>query len=283
MRIANVAGRLKLLVDGGAVDVETASRGQFEADPQAAYDRFAELQQWAATISQPGESFGPETAGPPAPSPRQVFAIALNYLDHAKEAGMKAPESPLVFTKYVSSFAGPVTEVTMPEGSVDWEVELAAVIGRTARSVTVERAWDYVAGLTAGQDISERVTQRQGAAPQFSLAKSFPGFSPMGPALVTVDEFDRPNDLELGCEVNGEQMQKGRTADMIFPVSELVAYLSTVVTLYAGDVIFTGTPPGVGLGRTPPRFLSAGDRLHSWVENVGDLQQHFVGAPAATD
>jgi 2,4-didehydro-3-deoxy-L-rhamnonate hydrolase len=283
VRIATVNGRLKLLVAGGAVDVEVASDGRFGADPQAAYQRFAELQAWAATVSEPAEVFSPEEAGPPSPNPRQVFAIGLNYLDHASESGFEAPELPVVFPKFVSSFAGPVTEVVLPEGSVDWEVEVVAVIGKTARSVPVERGWEYVAGLTAGQDLSERVLQRSGPAPQFGLAKSFPGFSPMGPALVTPDELDRSEDLALGCEVNGETVQQAHTSEMIFSVPELVSYLSGIVTLFPGDVIYTGTPPGVGMGRTPPRYLQEGDSLHSWVEGLGDLYQHFISTPPETD
>ncbi len=279
MRIANVDGRLKLLVAGGAVDVEAAAAGQFGHDPQAAYERFDDLQHWAATVGQPEEAFSPESAGPPAPAPRQVFAIGLNYLDHATESGFEAPKAPVVFTKYVSSFSGPVSQVTLPEGSIDWEVEVVAVIAKTARAVPAERGWEHVAGLTVGQDLSERVLQQSGPAPQFGLAKSLPGFSPMGPALVTLDEIDQPEDLGLGCAVNGEEMQKGSTADMIFSIPQLVAYLSSLVTLFPGDVIYTGTPPGVGMGRTPPRYLSDGDRLHSWVEGIGELQQHFVSAP----
>ena len=139
MRIANVDGRVKLLVAGGAVDVEVASSGHFSADPQAAYERFGELSDWAATVSGPSEEFFPETTGPPSPAPRQVFAIGLNYLDHAAESGFEAPTHPVVFPKYVSSFSGPVSEVVLPDGSVDWEVEVVAVIGRTARNVPVKR------------------------------------------------------------------------------------------------------------------------------------------------
>jgi len=281
MRIANVEGRLKLLVADGAVDVESASGGRFGHDPQAAYERFDDLRQWAVTVDRAEEPFCPEVAGPPAPSPRQVFAVGLNYLDHATESGFQAPAFPLVFTKYPSSFAGAVCDVTLPEGSVDWEVEVVAVIGKTAHEVPVAHGWDYVAGLTPGQDLSERVLQRSGPAPQFGLAKSYPGFSPMGPAIVTLDEIDRPDDLELGCSVNGEEMQKGRTSDMIFPIPQLVAYLSGIVTLYPGDVIYTGTPPGVGMGRTPPRYLNDGDHLHSWVEGLGELHQHFENPPQA--
>jgi 2-keto-4-pentenoate hydratase/2-oxohepta-3-ene-1,7-dioic acid hydratase in catechol pathway len=140
-----------------------------------------------------------------------------------------------------------------------------------------------VAGLTVGQDLSERDLQRSGPAPQFSLAKSHRGFAPMGPCVVTVDELDRLDDLELGCEVNGVVMQKGRSSDMIFSVAELVAYLSGVVTLFPGDVIFTGTPPGVGMGRTPPRYLRNGDVLRSWVEGIGTITQTFVADSGAIE
>jgi 2,4-diketo-3-deoxy-L-fuconate hydrolase len=277
MRVANVDGRLKLLVADGAVDVERASSGRFGSDPQAAYERFDDVRDWAGSIHEPTEDFRPEMAGPPVPAPRQVFAIGLNYREHAAESGHDVPTSPVVFTKYASSISGPVSQVTLPKGSTDWEIEVVAVIGKQARDVPVERGWDHIAGLTAGQDLSERILQRSGPAPQFGLAKSFSGFSPMGPAVVTVDELDNPDDLELGCSVNGEQMQSGHTSDMIFPIPELVAYLSGIVTLFPGDIIFTGTPSGVGMGRTPPRYLEHGDRLHSWIEGLGQLEQTFVG------
>ena len=205
-----------------------------------------------------------------------MFAIGLNYREHAAETGHDVPTAPVVFTKFASSITGPVSEVTLPKGSTDWEVELVVVMAKPSRHVPVDQAWGHVAGLTIGQDLSERVLQRSGPAPQFGLAKSFAGFAPMGPAVVTVDELDNPDDLELGCTVNGEQMQRSRSSDMIFSVPELVAYLSGVVTLLPGDVIFTGTPPGVGMGRTPPRFLKAGDRLDSWIEGLGELHQTFV-------
>ena len=279
MRIANVAGRLKLLVAQGAVDVETASGGAFSSDPQRAYERFDDLRRWADGIDQPTEAFDVATAGPPVPAPRQVFGIGLNYVDHAAESNFEPPKAPVVFTKYVSSFAGPVCDVTLPAGSVDWEVEVVAVIGTAARAVSAAKGWDHVAGLMVGQDISERALQRSGPAPQFGLAKSHPGFSPMGPALVSIDEFEHRDDLELGCSIDGVQMQLGRTSQMIFSIPALVAYLSGIVTLYPGDIIYTGTPAGVGMGRTPPRFLTAGERLHSWVEGIGAIDQCFVTAP----
>jgi 2-keto-4-pentenoate hydratase/2-oxohepta-3-ene-1,7-dioic acid hydratase in catechol pathway len=161
---------------------------------------------------------------------------------------------------------------------VDWEVELVAVIGREASGVSEDAAWSHIAGFTVGQDLSERVSQMHGGAPQFSLAKSFPGFAPMGPALVTVDELADPADLSIVCRLNGEEVQTARTTDMVFSVPELVARLSRVVTLLPGDVIFTGTPPGVGFGRSPQRFLSDGDVLESSIEGVGEMRHTFVAS-----
>lgn len=281
MRVANVDGRLKLVRDGGALDVERASRGRFSSDPTAAYPRFAELATWAATTTGADEPFDAQLAGCPVPAPRQVFAIGLNYSDHAAEAGMAIPLAPVVFSKFQSSLAGAVSTVELPAGSVDWEVEVVAVIGAIADSVPAERAWEHVAGLSVGQDLSERELQRSGPAPQFSLAKSYRGFAPVGPCVVTPDELDDPDDLELGCEVNGVVMQKGQTRDMIFSIPETVAYLSRVVTLLPGDLIFTGTPSGVGMGRTPPLFLKPGDVLESWVVGVGSIRQSFVAARGA--
>jgi 2,4-didehydro-3-deoxy-L-rhamnonate hydrolase len=276
MRIANVGDRLKLLVSDGAVDVEQASAGRFAADPQAIYSDFGGLSAWAATIEVPTEAFEPAKTGPPVPAPRQTFAIGLNYVEHAAEAGQAAPASPVVFTKFVSSLTGPVSSVELPAGSVDWEVELVAVIGKVARHVPVARGWDYVAGLTAGQDISERALQMSGGIPQWSMAKSLPGFSPIGPVLVTPDELPDPDDIAIGCAINGETVQESRTSLMIFSVPKLVAYLSSLVTLLPGDLIWTGTPSGIGAARTPPRYLQDGDELHSWVDGIGTLDQRFV-------
>lgn len=279
MRIANLAGRLVLIRGDRAVDVEQASGGLFPADPQAVYARWARFRAWAEAADLPeGEPLVLEDLGSPTPAPAQIFGIGLNYRDHAGESGFEVPEGlPPVFTKFRASIAGPVTQVRLPEGGhTDWEVELVVVIGAEARNVAAEHAWDHVAGLTVGQDLSERVAQFQGPAPQFSLGKSLPGFAPTGPWLVTPDEFADPDDLALGCAVNGEKMQDGRTGDLIFPVSELVARLSALLPLYPGDVIFTGTPAGVGLGRTPPRWLAPGDVLVSEIEGIGTLTQTFV-------
>ncbi|MDQ0808539.1 2-keto-4-pentenoate hydratase/2-oxohepta-3-ene-1,7-dioic acid hydratase in catechol pathway [Streptomyces sp. B3I7] len=279
MRIANLRGRLALVVDGKAVDVEEASGGSFSADPQAVYEHWEVFCAWAAAADLPeGVVFDPAELGSPVPAPRQTLAIGLNYRDHASESRFEVPEGlPPVFTKFVTSISGPVTEVKLPEGgNTDWEVELVAVIGRRAEGVSEADAWSHVAGLTVGQDISERVSQLAGPVPQFSLGKSRPGFTPIGPWLVTPDEFDNPDDLELRCAINGEEVQKGRTRDLIFSLPALIAKLSAVLPLLPGDVLFTGTPAGVGLGRDPQRWLATGDELVSTIEGIGELRQTFV-------
>jgi 2-keto-4-pentenoate hydratase/2-oxohepta-3-ene-1,7-dioic acid hydratase in catechol pathway len=277
MRIANLAGRLALIDGTRAIDVAEASGGRFGPDVQPVYARFDEFRAWAATAPLPaGTGYDPASLGAPAPAPRQLFAIGLNYRAHASESGFAAPASPAVFTKFATSITGPYTEVELPDGHVDWEVELVTVIGKRAHHVAEGDGWSHVAGLTVGQDISERVLQTAGPAPQFSLAKSFPGFTPMGPWLVTPDELANPDDLELSCAIDGEQVQKGRTSELIFPVPALIARLSAVLPLLPGDVIFTGTPAGVGMGRTPQRYLQPAEVLTSRIEGIGDLRQTFI-------
>lgn len=280
MRLANVAGRLTIRLREGDVDVATASAGRFGADPQAVYDRWPEFRAWydghAGLVGMASAVAAPDRLGSPAPSPRQVFAIGLNYRDHAAESGLPVPDVPPVFTKFPSSLTGPTGNIELPAGNVDWEVELVVVIGREARHVAAERAWEHVAGLTVGQDLSERLAQMAGATPQFSLSKSHPGFGPMGPVLVTTDEMVDRDDLELGCLVNGEVVQRGRTGDLVFSIPEIVAHLSATVTLCPGDVIFTGTPSGVGQGRSPQRFLQPGDELVTFVEGIGEMRHRVV-------
>ncbi|MGY2031463.1 fumarylacetoacetate hydrolase family protein [Nocardia gipuzkoensis] len=287
MRIANLRGRGALVYgergQERTVEIAAASGGRFSGDFAELYANWDTVREWADALTSEeidGHSVALDRSelGAPSPAPRQVFAVGLNYRAHAAESGFDAPEHlPPVFTKYVSSFSGPDTTVTIPEeGSVDWEVELVVVIGQTLRCVEPSQVWAAVAGLTVGQDISERTSQLRGPAPQFGLAKSFPGFSPQGPWLVTPDEFADPDDLELGCSIDGEEVQKGRTRDLIFPIPSLIAALSQTVTLFPGDVIFTGTPAGVGVGREPKRFLQPGERLDSWIEGIGALRQTFV-------
>jgi 2,4-didehydro-3-deoxy-L-rhamnonate hydrolase len=281
VRIGNLAGRLTLFSGepATAVDVEKASAGRFGPDPQAVYDVWPEFVEWAEGAAlEGGVAFDPADLGAPTPAPAQVFAIGLNYSEHAAESKLEAPTGlPPVFTKFRTSLSGPVTTVVLPEGgNVDWEIELVVVIGRRAERVAAADAWSHVAGLTAGQDISERVTQLAGPAPQFGLGKSFPGFAPLGPWVVTPDELPDRDDIALSCAVDGETVQDGRTRDLIYPVAKLVEGLSRVAPLLPGDIIFTGTPAGVGMGRNPQRWLQPGEVLTSAIEGIGELRQTFV-------
>jgi 2-keto-4-pentenoate hydratase/2-oxohepta-3-ene-1,7-dioic acid hydratase in catechol pathway len=282
MRIANVSGRLTLLSNGEGgkgrgVDVATASHGAFGPDVQSAYERWGDLVAWARTAGGEGVAFRPEQVGSPAPRPAQVFAIGVNYGAHAAEAGLATATSPVVFTKFPASVTGPFADVDLPRGSVDFEAELVVVIGRVAERVPAARAWEYVAGITMGQDLSERELQLSGPPPQqFCIAKSFKGFAPIGPWLVTPDELANPDDIEIGCSINGETMQRARTSEMIFSVPKLIAYLSSVLPLWPGDVIFTGTPAGIGWGRTPKRLLTPGDELVTFADGIGEMRNHFV-------
>lgn len=280
MRLANLAGRAVLVTDGGAIDVAEASDGRFGPDPQALFDDWAGFAAWASEKTDAAAAaavpLDVSALGAPVPRPRQVFAIGLNYAEHAAEAGYPPDEMPVTFTKFPSSIVGPEAVVTLPEGNVDWEVELVVVIGSEAYQVDREHAWDHVAGLTIGQDLSERITQLQGSAPQFSLGKSFPGFGPTGPWLVTPDEFADRDDLGLSCSLSGEQMQSSRTSMMLYDVPELLVRLSAVCPLLPGDLIFSGTPAGIGNRRTPPRFIAPDDVLVSEIEGIGTLETRFA-------
>ncbi len=281
MRIANIAGRAILLdTAGGGLDIEKASDGKFPADPQALLRQWDELRDWAASRGDRSDfAVSAADLGAPTPLPPQVFGVGLNYATHVAESKMGRPEAPAVFTKFPSCITGPNATVELPSASVDWEVELVVAIGRRAHRAAEESAWAHVAGLMVGQDLSERVVQLAGPVPQFSLGKSFAGFGPVGPALVTADELPDPDDLELGCRLGDEVLQLGRTRDLIFSVAELVARLSAICPLLPGDIIFTGTPSGVGNARDPKRFLAPGGVLTSHIEGLGELRNEFVAGP----
>ena len=284
MKIARYEGRLTALVDGGGIDVAEATGGRLTADVLAALERWDELAEAVAAVRGPVRPVDPARLGAPVPLPRQVFAIGLNYRDHAAESGItELPASPTVFTKFPVCVTGPEATVALPSAGVDYEAELVVVIGRRAEHVAEHDAWDHVAGLMVGQDLSERAVQLAGPVPQFSLGKSFPGFGPTGPAIVTPDEFADPDALELGCAVGDEVLQAGNTKDLIFSVPELVARLSRVCPLLPGDLVFTGTPAGVGLGHTPPRFLRPGETLTTFVESAGTIHTTFTAGPGFDD
>jgi 2-keto-4-pentenoate hydratase/2-oxohepta-3-ene-1,7-dioic acid hydratase in catechol pathway len=275
-RLLNVDGRAALEVDGRWFDLAAVAGDDALDDPMVAVARFDELGDLAAACT-PERAGGPvdeAVLGPPVPRPGQVFGIGLNYADHAAESGMEKPPAPLTFTKFPTSIAGPTADVPLSGEMVDWEVEIVAVVGRPAHRVATSDAWSVLAGLTLGQDISDRLVQLTGAPPQFSLGKSFPGYSPIGPALVSIDSFAEPDDLALRCEVSGERMQDSRTANLIFAIPTLVAYLSSICPLGPGDLIFTGTPDGVGMAKG--RFLVPGDEVVSWAEGIGELRNRCI-------
>jgi 2-keto-4-pentenoate hydratase/2-oxohepta-3-ene-1,7-dioic acid hydratase in catechol pathway len=282
MRLLNNAGRLALAVPGGAIDVARVSGGRFGPAVQAVYPIWGEFADWASSClaEDPASDVEPldeRRLGPPVPLPPQVFAVGLNYREHAAEAGLDVPDEPFVFTKFPASVTGPYAEIELPSPNVDFEAELVAVIGRRAHRVAEADAWDHVAGLTAGQDLSDRAQQLSGPAPQqYSLGKSFAGFAPIGPALVTPDELANPDDLELGCALADGQMQKARTSDLIFPIARIVAFLSDILPLLPGDLIFTGTPSGIGWTRDPRRTLRPGDELVTAVAGIGEMRHHFT-------
>jgi 2-keto-4-pentenoate hydratase/2-oxohepta-3-ene-1,7-dioic acid hydratase in catechol pathway len=281
MRLANRGGRA-VLVDaaGRGADLERASGGRFGSDPMAALAAFDALRDFAAGARLEGETLDPRALGPCVPRPRAVFAIGLNYKDHAAEAKLELPKAPMVFTKFPSCLAGPAADIPLASNRVDFEAELVVVIGRAAERVPEERALEHVAGYCAGQDVSDRRLQFQDKPPQFSLGKSLAGFGPIGPWWTTLDELADPLDLAISCRIDGAPVQESRTSEMVFAVPALVAYLSRHCALAPGDLIFTGTPAGVGSVRQPPRYLAPGELVETAIEGLGRLTNRCVAAPA---
>jgi 2-keto-4-pentenoate hydratase/2-oxohepta-3-ene-1,7-dioic acid hydratase in catechol pathway len=275
MKLANVNGRAALVFDDAIADVEQVSGGQFGPDPMNLFKHWSAFIEFARSIAAGDAPLIETQLRCPVPSPRQVFAIGINYRSHAEESGMVVPEVPATFTKFPASLAGPFDAIEIVGDTIDWEVELVAVIGTRADRVAEANAWQHVAGLTVGQDISDRQLQFAAGA-QFSLGKSRRGFGPMGPWVVTLDEIAQPDDLALGCSVDGEKVQDARTSDLIFSVPRLIAELSSVLPLLPGDVIFTGTPAGIGATRQPARFLAKGQTLESWIEGIGTIRNRCI-------
>ena len=220
---------------------------------------------------------GDPRLGPCVAGTGKFICIGLNYSDHAAETGAKVPPEPIIFMKATSAIVGPNDDVLIPRGSekTDWEVELGVVIGKPAKYVSEADALDYVAGYCVSHDVSERAFQaeRQG---QWTKGKSCDTFGPTGPWLVTKDEIADPQNLKMWLTVNGESMQDGSSKTMVYGVAYLVSYLSQFMSLLPGDIISTGTPPGVGLGMKPPRFLKAGDVVELGIEGLGTQKQRFV-------
>ena len=235
---------------------------------------------------------GKPRLGVPVSDIGKIVCIGLNYVDHAKEVGAPLPKEPIIFLKPTSSLSGPNDEVMLPKGIIlkngktpsrlvdskrsDWEVELGIVIGDKAKSVTESKAMQYVAGYTIVNDVSERAYQLDAAAGQWTRGKGCDTFCPVGPWLVTKDEISRPQNLSIWLELNGKKMQNGNTKTMVFNIKELISYVSHYMTLYPGDIIATGTPPGVGMGMKPPRYLKKGDEMKLGIDGLGVQIQKVI-------
>jgi 2-keto-4-pentenoate hydratase/2-oxohepta-3-ene-1,7-dioic acid hydratase in catechol pathway len=267
MKLGTLRGRAVLIDGDRALDVGPSIRAVL-----GSLHHLSRL-----TVDDDDPRFTVDELWPPVPDPRQVFAVALNYAPHAAEAGDNTPDQPLVFTKFPSCLTGPVSTVRLPPGGhTDWEVEVVAVVGRGGRDIPEADAWAALAGVTLGQDLSERVLQLAGRPAQFSLGKSHAGFGPIGPWIVTPDELADPDDISFSSALDGVPLQSGRTSEMIFSIPRLVAFLSSACELHPGDLIFTGTPEGIGNRMNPPRFLQPAETLVSEAEGIGTITQTFV-------
>ena len=283
MKFANLAGRAVIVTSNVAVDVETASGGRFPADPHAVLGRWTEFRRWAGDLRERGDRPIVESElGAPSPRPAQVFGIGLNYRAHAAEAGLPVPRPRPCSPSSRRASPGPHADVALPSAQRRLGGRARRGDRRSAPTESPESAaWDYVAGLTVGQDLSERVVQWAGGG-QFSLGKSFPGFGPMGPWLVTPDEIRQP--ATISSSAARSTVRRCRRAARPTWCSASRASSPSCrrsCPLLPGDVIFTGTPEGVGATRKPPRFLKVGEVLTSYVEGVGTLRNRLVAAPAA--
>jgi 2-keto-4-pentenoate hydratase/2-oxohepta-3-ene-1,7-dioic acid hydratase in catechol pathway len=280
MRFVNAAGRAALLVDGLVHDLARLSGGTVPHDPTTALrDAWDQVR---ATFERGAAGGGVRVEevllGPPVPEPRAVYGVGLNYRAHAAETGRSPGELPGIFAKFPTAITGPHDDIVLPRGRtrVDWEAELAVVLGAGGRHVTEAGALDHVLGFVCAQDVSERYVQRA-AMNQFAMGKSYDTFCPIGPAVVTLDELADPTDLRITCRVNGEVRQDARTSDLIVGVAGLVSWISSVCPLRAGDLCLTGTPSGVGDAQGT--YLQPGDLVETEIEGLGSMRNRCVAEP----
>jgi 2,4-diketo-3-deoxy-L-fuconate hydrolase len=286
MRLANLGGRATVVLVAGdgtsrALDVHAASGGSLGADPMILSDLLNHDALHALAVSADPSVLpvlDEARLGPPVPRSPKGFGVALNYRSHAIEAGREIPTEPHLFGKTENCVCGPFDEIVVPSGRdmVDYEAELVIVFGRICAGVDERDAWDCLAGVTCGQDISDRAEQFRPPVKQFTIAKTYDTFGPIGPYLVTRDELPNPDGLELEGRLNSEVVQHGNTDDLIFAVPALVAWLTRYITFRPGDLVWTGTPSGVGEARTPPVFLKAGDVVETEIEGIGTMRNPVV-------
>ncbi len=275
-RLASIDGRAVLIDGEHWHDLAAVSFGEFSGDPMEAIARHAELH--ALSDAVPGRD--PDGAvvdavfGAPVPRPRNSLAIGLNYKAHVVEADMELPKNPLVFTKFPSCIVGPTADVELRSETGDYEAELVVVVGDGGRDIAAESAWDHIAGMTIGQDISDRRLQFAAKPPHFDLGKSRDTYGPIGPVLVSTDLIDDPTNLTVTCSINGEERQNGNTSQLIFDVPTLIAYISSILTIEPGDVIFTGTPEGVGA--VQGTYLVPGDEIVTTITGLGQMVNRCV-------
>jgi 2,4-diketo-3-deoxy-L-fuconate hydrolase len=275
-RLANVQGRAALVVGDNYYDLEAVSGGELGADPMAALESLDKLSALSAKLSDatPTGALADAELGPPVPRARNCYAVGLNYRNHAEESGMDIPDVPMIFTKHTTCITGPTGNVEMRSNYVDYEAELVAVIGRGGRNIAAADVWDHIAGLCVGQDISDRPVQFSARPPQMNLGKSFDTFGPIGPVLISPDQVVNRDSLAIECKVSGEVRQQDNTSDLIFDIPAIISYLSEILTLNTGDIIFTGTPGGVGA--TQGKYLKDGDVLTTTIEGLGTLENRCV-------
>jgi len=280
--------------------VRTTDKGQLEVvdlcaqDPRLPHSVKSLLDQEPATwqaVRRTGESGSAVPLEsvrllPPVLDPQKIICVGLNYADHAAETGAKPGDEPVIFCKFPTALRGPDQPIELPPESseVDYEAELVVVIGRRARRINRQKAWEHIAGYACGHDVSARDWQKGKPGGQWLLGKSFDSFAPLGPWLATPDEIPNPGNLSIELRLNGEVMQRSNTSQLSFPIDYLVSYLSHVCTLLPGDLIYTGTPPGVGMARRPPVFLKPGDVTEVSIAGLGTLQNPVItgGNPLAS-
>lgn len=273
--LANVGGRAALVSDGNYYDLESLTGGELSSDPMAALlvpERLSEITTQLESHEPTGVA-DLDRFGPPIPRPTNVFAIGLNYQAHADEGSMEVPDNPLVFTKFASCLVGPTAQIEMRSDAVDYEAELVVVIGPGGKDIEPENAWAHVVGLMVGQDISDRAVQFAAKPAHFDLGKSFDTFGPIGPTMVSPQMSNRDR-LQIVTEVNGERRQDSTTDKMIFDVPTLISYISRVTRLTPGDLIFTGTPDGIGIAQG--KLLLDGDVVTTRIEGIGTLTNRCV-------
>ncbi len=278
--IQTAAGpRAALQVEGGLVDLHAADPG-LPPDLQQLLAGGEELLERAAACAGREPDLKEQEAHflPVVPNPQKILCVGLNYADHARESGAEVPPEPVIFSKFASALAGHGQPIVLPRasGEVDYEAELVVVIGRRGKHIPEQQALDHVAGYACGHDVSARDWQLRKPGGQWLLGKTFDTFAPVGPYLVTRDEVPDPHQLDISLRLNSETMQQSNTRELIFSIPQLIAYISQVMTLEVGDLIFTGTPSGVGFSRKPPVFLTPGDVAEVEIQHLGTLRNTVV-------